>query len=502
VVSIFWHSLGSALVYLLLRQFYSVVPSLVGTLFFAVHGAQFLSVFWISALPEPMAVVFYLAALLFFIRFERLDDRRAYAASIGAMLLGVMSKESILTLPLVLAAYCAIFVPRRLLWTFPHFILSGIYVYFRLTSRLVDLAPYPLGSGREAWQNLLAYFSWSAGFTEALLKSNLGLDTEKSYPWIAGGFAIALLALFVLSRNKRAAAFSLLWYLVALQPVLYFSGHIFAYYLGASLPAIALLIASALSPAGGPPDWKPWFPVLVLLSYCLWFSNASVRSEGRWWTDRSFVARDILAKMPLVDRQVPEGRMAYILGFGEWEFGVLQNSAAFRAFGFSPNRFSLVGLNNSDAERIRLLKEDGALSDYYCFVYSGGNFINATASFGADPEKFLPAPGRSTLAFKDVLYQNRPEVRMEVGSREVLAGQGHFEFKVVNLDVPAIDILYSVDGRPMPPIYRWRLDENRSARVFVDKFTPKGIYSFKAIRDSRDVRPRSWIRVDVELVVK
>ena len=171
LVSLSWHLLASALVYLLLRHFFSSVPCLVGTLFFTVHGAHFSSLYWISALPEPMALVFYLSALVLFIRFDRSKDHRAYAASIGAMVLGLMSKESILTLPLVLAAYCALLAPRRLLWTSPHFVLTGLYALLRAISRMVNIAPYPLNFGREAWHNLIAYLSWTAGFTETLIKA-------------------------------------------------------------------------------------------------------------------------------------------------------------------------------------------------------------------------------------------------------------------------------------------------------------------------------------------
>ena len=98
LVNVTAHLLASSLVYLLLRRFCSPVPSLAGTAIFALHGAHLLSVYWISALPEPLALVFFLSALLGFITFDQNSDRRAYVFSIAAMVLGMMSKESILSL--------------------------------------------------------------------------------------------------------------------------------------------------------------------------------------------------------------------------------------------------------------------------------------------------------------------------------------------------------------------------------------------------------------------
>jgi hypothetical protein len=74
--------------------------------------------------------------------------------------------------------------------------------------------------------------------------------------------------------------------------------------------------------------------------------------------------------------------------------------------------------------------------------------------------------------------------------------------RVVNYDIPAVDILYTLDGRPMPPLIGWALDENGSATVFVDKSTPRGVYHYKAIRDSRASDPERWIPVDVQVIVR
>jgi hypothetical protein len=48
----------------------------------------------------------------------------------------------------------------------------------------------------------------------------------------------------------------------------------------------------------------------------------------------------------------------------------------------------------------------------------------------------------------------------------------------------------------------WALDENHCATVCVDKSTPRGVYHYKAIRDSGASDPDRWIPVDVQIIVR
>jgi hypothetical protein len=495
--SLIAHLLGASLVYALLRNFFSAVPSLTGTFFYAVHSAHFTSVYWISAFPEPAALVFYLAALILFIRFDRGGDLRAYAFSLAAMVFGILSKESILSLPLVLGAYCVLISRRKLAWTLPYFTISLLYVSLRAASPLVRASPYPLTFGWEAWNNLMAYLSWTAGFSETLLKLKFQWNLERSYPLVAAVFVAVLAALVALSRDKRIAFFSVLWFVAALQPVLYFSQHIFPYYLAPSLAAISLLIASVIPPPGKSSDRQGWVWSLGIVVFTLWVSHNSIKLEGKWWNERTFVGRSILAKMPDVARQVPAGRIACIFGFSQDEFGIMQNDAAFLAYGFRTDRFILMGLDDTHPEQIRILKRTGGLQNYYGFIYWRGDFVNSTDEFRRDPEPFLAGQLEPL-----VLQALGSMVRVEVSSGEIQAGKDYLTLRVVNFDIPAIDILYTLDGRPMPPLIGWPLDENGRATVFVDKSTPKGVYHYKAIRDSRASNPERWIPVDVQVIVR
>ena len=448
-----------------------------------------------------MALAFLLAAFLLFIRFDQQNDRRLYALSLLAMGLGMLSKESILSLPFVLAGYCLIFSRARIFWALPFFALTGMYAVARVTSRMVQASPYPLTFGREAWSNLVTYLSWAAGFSDALLKLKLKWNVEGSYPVVAAMFVLAVVALFLASRDKRIATFALLWFLFALQPVLYFSGHIYSYYLAPALAATALLIASGFDRWRGIRHWKHFLAALALACFSLWSSLANVRREGRWWNERSCRARQIVNKMPELDRQVPPGRIAFLFGFGPEEFGAMQNDAALKAYGFSPNRFILVGLDERTAGQVDILKQSGGLRDYFCFVYSKGGFENWTEEFRRKPEAFVAILPMEFLDKGSLDFVNRPEVRLEANVDGVTAGKDTLSFRVVGLDARAIDVLYTLDGRLMPAVVGWQLDENRATSVFVDSSTRRGWYHYRAIRDSYGLDPKRWISVDVGVLV-
>ncbi|NWG14863.1 MAG: glycosyltransferase family 39 protein [Acidobacteria bacterium] len=484
LVSVLVHLLAVLLVFLISRRFCPVAPSLAGTFFFALHSAQMRSVYWISAIAEPMALVFILTSILFFIRYDRGNDRRAYFFSLPAMGLGMMSKESTLTLPVVLALYSIFYSRRRILSTLPFFAVSGLYAVLRMTSKAVGAAPYPLTFGPEALGNLASYFTWAAGFTDTLLGVKLGREPASCYPVIAVAFALAVALLVWSARDRKPAGFALLWFAVALQPILYFWKHIDPYYLAPALAALALLIAASLPEPRGILDWKGILPAAALAGYVLWFAPPSIRLEGQWWNERAMVGKRILDQMPAVDRQVPDDRIAYIFGLTDLDLGILQNDAAFKAFGFSITKYILMGVDPETPRQIRTLQAGAGLWDYYCFLYARGTLFNMTEEFRRNPQNFLNPVG------------------LRVTPAEIQSGMDTMTVEAVNFDAGFIDLMYTLDGKPMPPVTYWKLDPDHRARVFVDGSTPKGLYHFVALRDSDYPDDSRWYPIDVRVVVR
>jgi hypothetical protein len=502
LASFTFHLAGAGVLYVLVRQFAGAGASLAGTLFYVVHAAHSRSIGWISAVPEPMALLFYLLSVLFFVRFDRERRGRHLVLSVLAMLLGVASKESILTVPLVLSAYCLALSPRRLPAVLPHFLLTGGYVLARATSRAVDAAPYPLTFGAEAVRNLLSYLSWAAGFTDSLLLEKLHWEAGRSHPWVAVVLLAVMGAAVLFGRDRRVAVFAATWFVLALQPVLYFSRHIFPYYLAPSLAGLSLLLANlleglslrrrALSIAAG----------AGLVGLSLWACRAIVRVEVNWWNEYSRTAQTILEKMPDLEARVPPGKQAYIFGFGRDEFGSMMQDAAIKAFGHSAVRFILIGLDPETPRQIRDLHRSDGLGDYSCFVYSKGDFADWTGTFRKDPEAFLllrPADFLETLYREG--YEQSP-VRLSSSADSVVAGRDTLELQLTNLEAPAVDVLYTLDDRLMPAVVRWAFAPDGVLRVAVGLDTPRGRYHYRAVRDSRAAGLEGWIPVNYIVSVR
>lgn len=343
-------------------------------------------------------------------------------------------------------------------------------------------APYPLTFGHAAWENLQAYLSWACGLTETMLKVKLGWPPQDMYGRVAIAFVLVAAALLLLARRRKLAALALLWFGFALQPVLYFWQHIDPYYLAPSLAGFSILIAAVSPESLSRKTLLRWAPALLVLGFTAWTATASVKLEGRWWNRRTLVGHAILDRMPEVDRQVPPGRIAYIFGFSENEFGILMKDAALKALGYPPDRFILCGLDPDTPRQIMNLAKHGGLVDYYCFVYRDGEFTNSTPVFRRHPEYFLNPVG------------------LEVSPLEVQAGRDTLTLRVINLKVKAIDVSYTLNGEVMPPIDYWPIDANCTATLPVDSSTKKGIYHFTAIRDAE--KRDAWCPVDVQVVVR
>jgi hypothetical protein len=92
-------------------------------------------------------------------------------------------------------------------------------------------------------------------------------------------------------------------------------------------------------------------------------------------------------------------------------------------------------------------------------------------------------------------------VRLTVEPAEAVAGNT-LTYTVFGLQASAVDVMYSVNGKAMPPIRRWQLGKGRQVSISISPATTKGDYHILAIRDSYDPRANTWYRVDVHVQVR
>jgi tetratricopeptide (TPR) repeat protein len=202
---------------------------------FAVHPLTVESVAWVTERKDVLAALFWMGTVIAWTRYARGGGRGAYAAALGIMTLGLMSKPTLVTLPLVLLAL-DVWPLRRL-------------VPGRVTRSIGEKAPFFLLAGASAAATLLAHARGGHLATAEALPLGLRLANALwslvLYPWMVlrpvglavpypydrqglawrAALAAALLALaaIVVFRSLRSRPYlftGAAWYVLALLPVL------------------------------------------------------------------------------------------------------------------------------------------------------------------------------------------------------------------------------------------------------------------------------------------
>jgi tetratricopeptide (TPR) repeat protein len=95
------HLAAAGLVYLILKKL-SIPGAGLAAAIFALHPVQVESVAWITEQKNTLSAIFYLSAMLIYLRFDKTRRSPLYAAALLLFVLGVMSKTVTATLPAAL----------------------------------------------------------------------------------------------------------------------------------------------------------------------------------------------------------------------------------------------------------------------------------------------------------------------------------------------------------------------------------------------------------------
>ena len=101
LVNVLLHAAAAALVALVLRRL-AVPGAYLAAAVFALHPVHVESVAWITEQKNTLSAVFYLAAMLVYLRFDRTRKLLPYCCALGLFVLGLESKTVTATLPAAL----------------------------------------------------------------------------------------------------------------------------------------------------------------------------------------------------------------------------------------------------------------------------------------------------------------------------------------------------------------------------------------------------------------
>lgn len=137
------HSLATVAVFFLIKRLSGQqMLATLAALIFGLHPAHVESVSWISGIPDPLAALFYLPCLLWYVRYRTEGDKKFLIASVIAYGLSAMCKETPLVLPLVFIAWeltrakatqnFSTLARELILPLVPYGVVAGAYLAIRL----------------------------------------------------------------------------------------------------------------------------------------------------------------------------------------------------------------------------------------------------------------------------------------------------------------------------------------------------------------------------------
>jgi hypothetical protein len=232
------HALNALLVYLLAKELALIkrAGALAAAAIFALHPAHAEAVSWIAGRTDLISTFFYLSALLAFGIYRIRGQARYWLISLALYLLGLFSKEIVITFPLMALAYDLCYgrqatVRSRAQWWLPHLTnLALLAGYLWLRQRAFGSA---LGGGDMALRPMLAEMYQRQIYYLSSLFPPIALLFERlSKGWILILGLLLALGLGLIHRGFRKHVrealvdlylpmifFGLLWYLIAMAPV-------------------------------------------------------------------------------------------------------------------------------------------------------------------------------------------------------------------------------------------------------------------------------------------
>jgi hypothetical protein len=307
VSSVLLHGIISGLILvLLLRQGFPPWIATIAALFFGWHPVHIESVAWISGVTDPLACLFLLLSLLFWLRARETASLPHFAAALSCFSGALLAKETALLFPLVILIYAWALpsdplaersrtLSRGLLQALPFFFTAGLYLALRRLALGAPLSypnPLSLHSLVAAVPGLLSFYLchllWPARlslFYDFSLSRTFGLLPFWIPLLLIATTLCALLWLF--HRWQDFSAFpALAWLFVPLSPVLVLSllpkdDFLHDRYL--YLPSVGASLLLAILLRGFFPRRRPRASLLLLFAASLGFMALSTLGQSFPW---------------------------------------------------------------------------------------------------------------------------------------------------------------------------------------------------------------------------
>ena len=342
------HLLNVALAYRVFRSWQ--VPRPVAAVVVTLFGAMPLSQTLLSSavgMNDELSLCLALIALL-------LWNRPSWSARVAAPIaqaLALLCKELVLFLPAVLliARPDGVTVRAQARRLLPFAALAAVaaigFFLLRAHGLATDREEYAMAFGPNLFHNLMTFTAWATDLGHPMPDLISTYDVH-AWRWALAVYAFLAFAAWQVPAQRRTIAIGLLWWLLALIPVLPLVTHTYRHYFYAALPGLALAVTAAAAgliarfvteraAAPAVPDARPAaVTVAVLATLAVAYAvradhQIERRAEAR-------IAGVDLALDPVLRRQQVAGRalsaIARSLDAGSRRLAILSPQASARVF--------------------------------------------------------------------------------------------------------------------------------------------------------------------------
>jgi protein O-mannosyl-transferase len=230
------HLANTALVFIFIFLLLGKIEvSAICSALFGIHTLHVESVAWVSERKDVLYTLFFLASLIFYLKYIKEDKQKFYFFSILLFILSCLSKGMAVSLPLVLAGidYLSgrrVFDTKVLLEKAPFFLLSLVFGYVAIEAQ--SLGPDTEGIPDYDFIKRLIFASY--GLVEYFIKLIIPLNLSAFYPYPEKGslpfsywvspfiilFGIAALILVSIKKKLPEIIFGLFFFLCTIFLVL------------------------------------------------------------------------------------------------------------------------------------------------------------------------------------------------------------------------------------------------------------------------------------------
>jgi Dolichyl-phosphate-mannose-protein mannosyltransferase len=471
---------ATCVVFAFLRQLTQrFVAAAAGTVFFSLHSMNVYVTYDFAFTPELFYASFYLLSCIAYLRGEQ--SKRWYMLSILFFVLALMSKEAAVTLPGNIVLLTFFFSTgrewKRLL---PFFGIFAVYYLYIVRFLKVGAGDYVLAFHKDIFSHLQDAFLWAFNLARGRMR-----------------YAVLLAALFVISyavaslfgSRRRFTIFGVLWFLIALSPMLGIVSYFGPYYLFLPLVGMALI-------AGESFDWlhrsvSQFNPKIAIALVCLglvpFVIAARLNAQAELYTNTALgyagrIAENSARSLKRSHPEIPRGATLFIINPDQ------------------PDLTRFFGINGL----VKLLYEDDTIDVRYSSLGHTipGDLLNSDKLVvmryanedlvPEDPKRLMPSQSEA-----DFQYETSSQFHLNVAPNQVAAGKGFYTIRIAGAASTDVELQYRFNEGPLAFI-TIHLNPNGETRFFVSDETKRGTYRFVGMR----IPPEStWFRASATITV-